>query len=74
MSSRMTFQIRSECDVSVDHSEKGHVRIRIVEKDPNLADPTDLELEGMPEHILDAAATLAAVLSRLDEFSRQEPS
>lgn len=52
---------------------KDCVRVRIAEKDPNLPDPTDFEIEGDPAHIAEALASVASVLVNIEQIL-QEPS
>jgi hypothetical protein len=70
---RITHIIASACDVYVTRLTKDSVRVRILEKDPSLPDPTDFEIEGNPVHISEALASIAAVLVNLDQVL-QEPS
>lgn len=70
---RITHIITSECDVYVTRLSKDCVRVRVAEKDPNLPDPTDFEIEGNPAFIADAFASLATVLINIDQVL-QEPS
>lgn len=70
---RITHLITSACDVYVTRLTRDTVRVRVVEKDPDLPDPTDFELEGNPVHISDALSSIAAVLVNLDQVL-QEPS
>ena len=70
---RITHIITSACDIYVTKLTRDCVRVRIVEKDPNLPDPTDFEIEGNPVHIAEALASVASVLVNLDQIL-QEPS
>jgi hypothetical protein len=74
MSSRITHLILSECEIAVERLDKTRVRVRIVEKNKDLLDPTDFEVEGDAHWIADAFVTVAAVLTKLDDVLRQEPS
>jgi len=70
---RITHIITSDCDIYVTKVTRDCVRIRIAEKDPNLPDPTDFEIEGNPVHIAEAFASLASVLVNIEQIL-QEPS
>ena len=70
---RITHVITSACDIYVTKVTRDCVRVRIVEKDPNLPDPTDFEIEGNPVHISEALASVASVLVNLEQIL-QEPS
>lgn len=70
---RVTHVITTECEIYVTRLTKDCVRVRIAEKDPNLPDPTDFEIEGNPAHIAEALASISAVLINIDEVLR-EPS
>lgn len=70
---RITHIITSECDIHVTRVTKDSVRVRVSETDPNLPDPTDFEIEGSPEHIAEALATIASVLVNIEQVI-QEPS
>lgn len=74
MASRITHLISSECDVTVEQLGKGHVRIRITERDRDIANPTDFEIEGNPFYIAEALVTIGAVLARMDDLTQQEPN
>ncbi len=73
MSQRTTHIITSECEIFVQRITKDCVRVRVVEKDPELLNPTDFEIEGSPAHIGEALAAICAVLTHIDQFL-QEPS
>jgi hypothetical protein len=73
MSQRTTHIITAECDVYVQRITKDCVRCRIVEKDPEIVNPTDFEVEGDPVHIGEALATICAVIAHLDQVLT-EPS
>jgi hypothetical protein len=47
--------------------------VRIAEKDPEIVHPTDFEIEGNPQHIGEALASICAVIVHLDQ-TLQEPS
>jgi hypothetical protein len=68
MSSRTIHQINSECEVLVERINRNRVLVRIVEKDPELPNPTDLAVEGDLAHILNAFSSCALVLSNINEF------
>ena len=70
---RITHIITSACEIYVTRVTKDEVRVRIVEKDPDLPDPTDFEIEGNPAHIAEALASVASVLVNIDQIL-QEPS
>ena len=74
MSQRVTHIITSECDIYVQRVTKDCVRVRIAEKDPEIVNPTDFEIEGDPAHIAEALASICAVIAHLDEVLQQEPS
>jgi len=73
MSQRTTHIISVECDVYVQRITKDCVRVRITEKDPEIVNPTDFEIEGNPQHIGEALASICAVIVNLDQIL-QEPS
>ena len=73
MSQRTTHIISVECDVYVQRISKDCVRVRITEKDPEIVNPTDFEIEGNPQHIGEALAAICAVIVNLDQIL-QEPS
>jgi hypothetical protein len=73
LSSRVTHIITSECDIYVQRITKDSVRVRITEKDPEIVHPTDFEIEGNPQHIGEALASICAVIVHLDQ-TLQEPS
>jgi len=70
---RITHIITSDCEIYVTKVTSNCVRVRIAEKDPNLPDPTDFEIEGNPVHIAEAFASLASVLVNIEQIL-QEPS
>jgi hypothetical protein len=70
---RITHIITSECEIYVTRVTKDSVRVRIAEKDLNLPDPTDFEIEGNPTHIAEALASVASVLINIEQIL-QEPS
>jgi hypothetical protein len=63
---RIVHQIGSECDVLVS-KDGSIVTVRIVEKEGD----TDITIEGIPRHILDAFITTAGVLSNLTAMDKQ---
>jgi len=71
MAFRVTHQISSECDVTVEQLGKGHVRIRITERDKDISEPTDFEIEGVPLHIAEACAICASILSNIDSLNEE---
>lgn len=71
---RITHIITSDCEIHVTKVTSDCVRIRIAEKDPNLSDPTDFEIEGNPVHLAEALASVASVLVNLEQILQQEPS
>ena len=73
MSQRIVLEIHHKCEVSVETINPRDVRIRIVESSPEILNPTDLEIEGDPAHILDALTSAFLVLSNMDAL-RKEPS
>jgi hypothetical protein len=73
LSERITHIIHAECDIYVQKVTKDCVRVRIVEKDPEIVNPTDFEIEGDPVHIGEALASICAVIAHLDSIL-QEPS
>jgi hypothetical protein len=73
MSQRVTHIITSECDIYVQRITKDCVRVRIAEKDPEIVNPTDFEIEGDPVHIGEALASICAVIAHLDQILT-EPS
>lgn len=70
MSSRSIHVINHECDIYVEFIE-GDVRVRITEKNPELPNPTDIEIEGDPDHIAEAFATIAGVISNRQELGKE---
>jgi len=64
---RITHLITSACEIYVTRLTKDSVRVRIIEKDPSLPEPTDFEIEGNPVHIAEALASVAAVLANIDK-------
>lgn len=72
MSDRSIHAIHSECDVYVSKTA-GEIRLRFREKNPELVNPTDFEIEGDAEHIAEALATAASILYNVDELDK-EPS
>lgn len=74
MSSRTTFLIHSECDIYVQRIGHDTVRIRITEKDPEIVNPTDFEIEGTAGHIGEALATISAVLVHIDDLLQKDPN
>jgi hypothetical protein len=70
---RITHVITTECEIFVTRITKDEVRVRVSEKDPNLPNPTEFEIEGNPVHIAEALAAIASVLINLDQVL-QEPS
>jgi hypothetical protein len=73
MSIRCVHSIHSECDIFVQKTGGGDVRLRLREKDPELVSPTDFELEGDPAHIAEALSFIVGVLTNLDALDK-EPS
>jgi hypothetical protein len=47
------------------------VRVRLAEKDPDLPDPTDFEIEGNPVHIAEALASTATVSVNLEQVLQE---
>ncbi len=74
MSQRLVLEIHHKCEVCVETIGPKDVRIRIVETNPELLNPTDFEIEGDPEHIKEALASIYLVLANIDEISRSNPS
>ena len=72
MTTRCVHVIHSECDIFVQKTG-GEVRVRLCEKDPELLNPTDFEIEGDPEHIAQALGFVVGVLTNLEEMDK-EPS
>jgi hypothetical protein len=70
---RITHLISSECEIHVTRLSKDSIRVRIAEKDSNLPDRTDFEIEGSPAHIAEAFALVATVLMNIEQVLR-EPS
>jgi hypothetical protein len=70
---RVTHIITSECEIRVMRLSPDSAKIRFVEKDPGIPNPTDFEIEGNPAHIAEALLTAASVLVNLDQIL-QEPS
>lgn len=68
MSNRIVHLIHSECDIYVQRISADTVRVRVTEKDPELPNPTDFEIEGHPLHISEALAAIASVLVNLEEL------
>jgi hypothetical protein len=73
LSQRVTHIISTECDIYVQRISKECVRVRVTEKDPELVNPTDFEIEGNPQHIGEALASICAVIVNIDQIL-QEPS
>jgi hypothetical protein len=71
---RVVHVITSACDVYVARESANHVRVRIYETDPELTNPTEVEIEGDPEHIAEALMTVAAVLSDIEAIGQKEPN
>lgn len=74
MSDRIIHLLHSECEIHVQRIGKDTVRVRITEKNPELVNPTDFEVEGSSQHISEAFSTIAAVLVNLDEMLMKEPN
>jgi hypothetical protein len=74
MAIRIIHQINSECDIFVERKGRDHVIVRITERNSELPDPTDFEIEGHPKHISEALATIAGVLVQIEELIQKEPS
>jgi hypothetical protein len=72
MSTRCVHVIHSECDIFVQKTG-GEIRVRLREKDPELLNPTDFEIEGDPEHIAQALGFVVGCLTNLDALDK-EPS
>lgn len=68
MSSRIVHLITAECDIQVQRLGPDTVRVRISERDDEIPDRTDFEIEGSATHISEALATIASVLVNLDEL------
>jgi len=73
MSDRVAHLITSECEVSISF-DGGVARVRIAEKNPDLINTCQFEIEGDPKHIAEALATTAAVLVEIESQSRKEPN
>jgi len=71
MSQRTIHLIHGACDVYVEQLGKEHVRIRISEKDPEIVNPTDFEIEGTPAHIADALSNALFVLVHAEDFGQR---
>jgi hypothetical protein len=69
---RTVHVITSECEAYVAY-EGDMARVRITETDRDLTDPTTFEIEGDPDHIAEALATVSAVLKNREEC-RREPN
>jgi hypothetical protein len=63
---RTVHVITSECEVYIAY-ESGMARVRITEMDSNLINPTSFEIEGDPERIAEAMATVAATLANREQ-------
>lgn len=72
MSDRCVHVIHSDCDIFLQKTGK-EIRIRIREKDPELLNPTDFEVEGDPEHIATAFGFVVGILTNLEALDK-EPS
>ncbi len=72
MSSRIVHLITSECDIQVQRIGHDTVRVRIVDRDDEIINPTDFEIEGTASHIAEALTTIASVLVNLDELLAKE--
>ena len=71
MSNRVIHLIHSSCDVYVESIGHEHVRIRITEKNPELTNPTDFEIEGIPDHIAGALSDILFVLVHSKDFGQK---
>ena len=71
MSNRIIHIIHSSCDVYVESLGGEHVRIRISEKNPELLNPTDFEIEGNPDHIAGALSDALFVLVNAKDFGQK---
>ena len=71
MSNRVIHLIHSNCDVYVETIANEHVRIRFTEKDPELTNPTDFEIEGTPDFIAAALSDALFVLVHAKEFGQK---
>lgn len=74
MSSRIVHRIMSECDIQVQRVDGDIVRIRITEKNPDVSDPADFEIEGNVDCISQAFGLTASVLSNLDDLLNEAPN
>lgn len=74
MSSRVIHSILSECDISVHKIGHDTVRVRITERDPDILNPTDVEIEGDAIYILEALSSAALVLNNINDMSQREPN
>lgn len=72
MSDRCVHVIHSECDIFIQKTGKD-IRVRITEKNPELLNPTDFEIEGDPENIAQALGFVVGCLNNMDAFDK-EPS
>lgn len=72
MSTRCVHIIHSECDIYIQKTGSD-IRVRITEKNPELLNPTDFEIEGDPEHIAHALGFVVGILTNMDALDK-EPS
>lgn len=71
---RIIHIVTSECEVQVLRVSRDGVSVRVFEKDPDLQNPTDFEIEGDPEYICEALTAIITVLTHIDNIETQEPS
>ena len=74
MSNRIVHLIHSECDIYIQRISSDTVRVRVTEKDPDLSNPTDFEIEGDAACISEALTSIAAVLTNLEACLAKEPN
>lgn len=74
MSDRTIHIIHHKCDILIEAIDRDYIRIRITESNPELLNPTDLEIEGDPIHIFEAFSSAALVLANIDEIQGHVPS
>jgi hypothetical protein len=74
MSNRVVHLITSACDIYVHRQGKNIVRVRITEKDSEVSNPTDFEVEGSTLHISEAFSALASVLENIEDVFQKAPN
>lgn len=74
MSFRVVHTITSECEITLDKSQKDFIRIRITENKPEScpSESADFEIEGYIPALQDLILTLSTVMAHVETMDTTE--